>query len=149
MTTIQRLTDTLSVAPQIRAADLAALATQGFRSVINNRPDGESADQPANAVLAAAATRAGLAYRAIPVVSGQLQDTQVAEFGAALAALAAPVLAFCRTGTRSTMLWALHAARTQPLDAIEQAAADAGYSLDALRPHLETVRAQTPRQTSD
>jgi sulfide:quinone oxidoreductase len=141
MTTIKRLTDTLSVAPQISEADLATLAAQGFRSVINNRPDGESADQPASAVLAAAAARAGLVYREIPVVSGQLQDAQVTAFGAALAELPAPTLAFCRTGTRSTTLWALDAARVRPVADVVQTAAEAGYDLGALRPRLEKARA--------
>lgn len=141
---IKRLTDTLSVAPQISEADLATLAGAGFRSVINNRPDGESADQPASAALAAAAARAGLAYREIPVVSGQLQDAPVAAFGAALAELPAPVLAFCRTGTRSTTLWALDAARVRPPDEIVQTAAEAGYDLNALRPRLEEARARPP-----
>ena len=137
---IKRLTDTLSVAPQISESDLAALAAQGFRSVINNRPDGEAGDQPASAVLAAAAARAGLAYRDIPVISGQLQDTQVAAFGKALAELPAPVLAFCRTGTRSTTLWALDAVCARPVAEVVQTAAEAGYDLAALRPRLEQVR---------
>lgn len=144
MTTIKRLTDTLSVAPQISEADLATLAAQGFRSVINNRPDGESADQPASTVLAAAAARAGLVYREIPVVSGQLQDAQVTAFGAALAELPAPTLAFCRTGTRSTTLWALDAARVRPVADVVQTAAEAGYDLGALRPRLEQARAAGP-----
>lgn len=137
---IKRLTDTLSVAPQISEGDLAALAAQGFRSVINNRPDGEAGDQPASAVLAAAAARAGLAYRDIPVISGQLQDTQVAAFGKALTELPAPVLAFCRTGTRSTTLWALDAVGARPVADVVQTAAEAGYDLADLRPRLEQVR---------
>lgn len=137
---IKRLTDTLSVAPQISEGDLAALAAQGFRSVINNRPDGEAGDQPASAVLAAAAASAGLVYRDIPVISGQLQDAQVAAFGKALAELPAPVLAFCRTGTRSTTLWALDAVRARPVADVVHAAAQAGYDLDALRPRLEQAR---------
>ncbi len=140
MIPIKRLTDTLSVAPQISEADLAALAAQGFRSVINNRPDGEAHDQPASALLAAAAACAGLVYRAIPVVSGQLQDAQVMAFDAALAELPAPTLAFCRTGTRSASLWALDAARERPVDEIVQTAARAGYDLGALRPRLERAR---------
>jgi uncharacterized protein (TIGR01244 family) len=135
---IRELTDTLSVAPQIQPADFAALATQGFRSVVNNRPDGESADQPASAALEAAARAAGLAYRHIAVVSGQLQDGQVDAFAQALAELPKPVLAFCRTGTRSTMLWALGAARHTTADDVLQRAAAAGYDLSALRPRLQS-----------
>lgn len=135
---IRELTDTLCVAPQIQSTDLAALAAQGFRSVVNNRPDGESDDQPASAALEAAARAAGLAFRHIPVVSGQLQDGQVDAFAQALAELPKPVLAFCRTGTRSTMLWALGAARHATADEVLQRAAAAGYDLSALRPRLQS-----------
>ena len=134
MTSMHRLTDNISVAPQITAADLDALAAQGFRSIINNRPDGEAAGQPASAELQAAAQKAGLAYRHIPVVSGDLQQAQVVAFSEALAKLQSPVLAFCRTGTRSSMLWALQADGTA--DAILDAALAAGYDLSTLRPRL-------------
>lgn len=130
----KRLSEMLSVAGQIEPADLAALAARGFRSVINNRPDGEAAEQPASATLAAAAQRAGLHYRHIPVVSGQLQAAQVQAFAAALAALPGPVLAFCRSGMRSTTLWALQS--DADAEAILQAALAAGYDLSALRPQL-------------
>ncbi len=130
----KRLTAMLSVAGQIELADLAALVAQGFRSVINNRPDGEAPEQPASAVLATAAQRAGLHYRHIPVVSGQLQSAQVQAFAEALAALPGPVLAFCRSGTRSATLWALQSDAGAP--AILQAALAAGYDLSALRPQL-------------
>jgi len=131
---IHPLADQLSVAAQVDVADIAALAAQGFRSVINNRPDGEADGQPASALLEAAARQAGLAYRHIPVVSGQLSDAQVQEFADALDALPRPVLAFCRTGTRSTMLWALQAGGSA--DAILQIAQEAGYDLSALRSRL-------------
>ncbi len=133
---IRHLDDQLSVAPQIDPSELGALAAQGFRSVINNRPDGEAPDQPSSAAMEAAAERAGLAYASIPVVSGQLQDDQVQAFAAALAEMPTPVLAFCRTGTRSTMLWALGAARTASPDAVLARASEAGYDLSALRQRL-------------
>lgn len=131
---IHPLVDQLSVAAQIDVADIATLAAQGFRSVINNRPDGEAEGQPASTWLEAAARQAGLVYRHIPVVSGQLSDAQVQAFADALDALPRPVLAFCRTGTRSTMLWALQAGG--PADAILQIAQEAGYDLSALRSRL-------------
>lgn len=133
----KRLTDTLSVAVQIDADDIRALAAQGFRSLINNRPDGEEAAQPDSAALAAVAAQLGLAYRHVPVISGHVQDADVDDFAQALAALPPPTLAFCRTGTRSTMLWALDTARTQPVDEVLRTAAAAGYDLDALRPRLQ------------
>jgi uncharacterized protein (TIGR01244 family) len=131
---IHPLVDQLSVAAQIDVADIAILAAQGFCSVINNRPDGEAEGQPASALLEAAARQAGLVYRHIPVVSGQLSDAQVQAFAAALDVLPRPALAFCRTGTRSTMLWALQA--DGPVDAILQIAHQAGYDLSALRSRL-------------
>lgn len=124
----------LSVSTQIGVADIAALAAQGFRSVINNRPDGEEPGQPGNATLAAAASQAGLEYRHIPVVPGQLQQAQVSAFAAALVDMPGPVLAFCRTGTRSSTLWALQAKGSA--DAILETARTAGYDLSALRPRL-------------
>ncbi len=134
MTSMHRLTDNISVAAQISVADLDTLAAQGFRSIINNRPDAEAADQPANAELQAAALKAGFIYRHIPVISGDLQQAQVVDFAEALATLPPPVLAFCRTGTRSSMLWALQAKGTA--DAILDTALSAGYDLSALRPRL-------------
>jgi sulfide:quinone oxidoreductase len=131
---IHPLAGQLSVAAQIGVADIATLAARGFRSIINNRPDGEVDGQPASASLEVAARQAGLAYRHIPVVSGQLADAQVQTFADALVALPAPVLAFCRTGTRSTMLWALQA--DGPADAILRIAREAGYDLSALHSRL-------------
>ncbi|MFA6231144.1 MAG: TIGR01244 family sulfur transferase [Rhodanobacter sp.] len=131
---LRPLSNDLSVATQIVIADIAALAAQGFRSVINNRPDGEEPGQPSSITLATAARQAGLEYRHIPVVPGQLQDAQVTAFADALADMPAPMLAFCRTGTRSTTLWALQAKGTA--DAILETASRAGYDLSGLRPRL-------------
>lgn len=134
----KRLTDSLSVASQIDPADIVALASQGFRSLINNRPDGEAADQPASESLASAARHAGLDYRYIPIVPGQLQDTQVTDFSEALEQMAGPTLAFCRTGTRSTTLWALGAAHSGKcgVDDVLKTAAQAGYDLAGIKPRL-------------
>lgn len=131
---IQPLSNQLSVTSQIAPADVAALAVKGFRSIINNRPDGESDDQPSSAMIAAAAKQAGLEYRYIPVVPGQLQPAQVQAFAEALADMPSPVLAFCRSGMRSSTLWALQAPGTA--DAIVDTARAAGYDLSGLRQHL-------------
>ncbi len=131
---LHRLTEQLSVAAQISPEDMADLAAAGFRSVINNRPDGEVRDQPASALLAATAAEHGLDYRYLPVVPGQLSDRAAADFADALRNLPAPVLAFCRTGTRSTSIWALQA--TGDADAILGMARHAGYDLESLRPRL-------------
>ena len=132
---IHRLTEQLSVAAQISPDDIADLAAAGFRSLINNRPDGEAEGQPANALLAAAAASHGLDYRYLPVVSGQLSEQNAVDFSVALRSLPSPVLAFCRTGTRSCSLWVLQAAGDA--DAVFDTAHRAGYDLQSLRPRLQ------------
>jgi sulfide:quinone oxidoreductase len=134
------LTDKLSVSTQLALSDLTAAAQQGIRSIINNRPDGEAPDQPASAEIAAAAAALGLGYRHIPVVPGQIHDTDVADFSTALAELEAPVLAFCRTGTRSASLWALSAAAEVASPDLLSMARAAGYDLNTLKPRLDARR---------
>ncbi len=137
MTEFKTLTDTLSVAAQITPDDLAAARQAGFRTVINNRPDGESDDQPGSTELAHLAEQLGLHYHHQPVISGQITDANIEEFGRLYDAAEKPVLAFCRTGTRCTFLWALSQAATQPLEALASRAADAGYDLSGLMPRLQ------------
>ncbi|MEO9078510.1 MAG: TIGR01244 family sulfur transferase [Rhodanobacter sp.] len=130
-----RLTDQLSVAAQISVDDIATIAAQGFRSIINNRPDDEVEGQPANAELQAVAQQTGLAWRHIPVVSGNVNEVQASSFADALKQLPGPVLAFCRSGTRSSMLWVMQAKGTA--DSILATAEAAGYNLSNLRPWLD------------
>jgi sulfide:quinone oxidoreductase len=134
---IAKLTPFLSVAPQIGEGDIGVLASRGFKAIVNNRPDGEGEGQPTAAALKDAAERHGLQYRDVPVVSGQVTDADVAAFERAMAELKGPVLAFCRTGTRSSTLWALSEAPHLAPDAILEAAGNAGYDLSGLRPRLE------------
>jgi uncharacterized protein (TIGR01244 family) len=135
---LRKITDQLSVSAQISPQDLAEIAKAGFRSVINNRPDGEAPDQPGNDAMAAAAAGQGLAYRYLPVIPGQLSDERAAAFSQALRELPAPALAFCRTGTRSTTMWALQAG--DDADTVIGIAHAAGYDLEALRPRLQHGR---------
>ncbi len=134
---VRKLSDTVSVAPQLEPADLSEAARLGFRSVINNRPDNESLHQPHNSELAAIAQELGLAYHHQPVVSGALSLDDVLEFRRLLAQAPQPVLAFCRSGTRCTTLWALAQAGQGNAAAIIQAAAQAGYDVSGLRPMIE------------
>ncbi|MBB6188074.1 TIGR01244 family sulfur transferase [Rhodanobacter sp. MP7CTX1] len=130
---LRQLTDILSVSAQIDEADVDVLAGQGFRSVINNRPDGEVPGQPDSTVLAAAAARHGMAYMHLPVVTGQWHQDVVDAFGHSLHTLPTPILAFCRSGTRSCTLWALSAfAAGEDREAVIACAATAGYDLSAL-----------------
>jgi len=133
---VKRINDHVSVSPQISPADFPALKALGFTAVINNRPDGESPDQPSSATMQAAAEQAGLSYHFIPLgrdgVSPQLVDAETE----ALEGSAGPVLAFCRSGTRSTTLWALSQAGKVPAHEIVTAAAHAGYDISHLLGHL-------------
>ncbi|MDP4024689.1 TIGR01244 family sulfur transferase [Methylobacterium sp. NEAU 140] len=127
---VRRLSQDLSVAGQVVPADLAEAARAGFRAVICNRPDGEGADQPRFSEIEAAARAAGLDARYLPVASGAVSDADAADFAAALAALPKPVLAYCRTGTRSATLWSLsEGAGGRPLPEILATAKAAGYDL--------------------
>ena len=134
---IFKLTPDVSVAPQIEAEDLETIKAMGFRSIINNRPDQESAQQPGNDVIADKAAALGLDYRFIPVVSGSFNDEDVAQFRKALDEMEGPVLAFCRSGTRSSVMWALANAGWMPAREIIAAAGNAGFDLSALQPRLE------------
>ncbi len=136
-----RLTDTVSVAGQLTPADMVAAAAAGYVAVVNNRPDYEAGGQPTGAEIAAAAEAAGLRYIAIPVGAAGLGPAQVEAMAAVLAESDGPVLAFCRSGTRSTHLWALAAAqRGGDSAAIVSAAASGGYDIAGLKPALEQLR---------
>ncbi|WP_262054516.1 TIGR01244 family sulfur transferase, partial [Burkholderia thailandensis] len=129
---IRKLTDTLSVSPQLAAADLPAIAQAGFRAIVCNRPDGEGPDQPTVAEIDAAAKPFGIAVHYLPVDSGKVTDSQGEQFGALLGTLASPVLAYCRTGMRSATLWGLSQAGLRPLNDIVATGRAAGYDLAAL-----------------
>ena len=130
---IRRITDDFSVSPQIAVGDLPELRDRGFALVISNRPDGEDPGQPAAGVIAAASAAAGLAFRHIPVAGG-FPEAQIAEMADAISAAEGPVLAFCRTGTRSTLLWSLaQASDGGAPEAIAAAARDAGYDIAPVR----------------
>ncbi|MBX9862359.1 MAG: TIGR01244 family phosphatase [Hyphomicrobium sp.] len=129
---INKLTDEISVSPQIAPSDVAALAASGFRSIISNRPDGEGADQPLFAEIEKAARERGLEARYVPVASGKVSDSDTDAFRAALADLPKPVLAYCRTGTRSATLWSLAEAQVRPLTDILARTKAAGYDMSGV-----------------
>jgi uncharacterized protein (TIGR01244 family) len=124
------------VAGQIGAAEVAEAAAAGVTLIVNNRPDGEEPGQPPGAEIEAAARAVGLDYRHI-AVAGSVSAEQVEEMAGALAGARGKSLLFCRSGTRSTFLWALARTRmgADGETLIGQAAA-AGYDLSPLRPHL-------------
>ena len=110
---------------------------EGYAVIVNNRPDGEQPGQPTDADMATAAQAAGIGYVAIPVDHSGFAEDQVARMAEVLSGAAGPVLAYCRSGTRSTWLWALARARLgdDPAALIGKAAA-AGYDLSPLAPML-------------
>ena len=133
---IRKITDQFFVAPQISETDLAAIKERGIKSIICNRPDGEGADQPAFEKLSQTATLLGLEMRHIPVSGGLFCDVDVANFAAELAALPKPVLAYCRTGTRSATLWSLSQSKERPLADILSATKAAGYDMSGVVPRI-------------
>lgn len=136
---IRPLDEALSISPQIASEDLLAIAALGYRSVISNRPDGEAPDQPSAADLRQAAEAVGLIFAHAPVVGGAISDQDIADFRQTLANLPKPVFGFCRTGTRTTILWALANAADVAVDDLISRAQAAGYDLSALRPRLEGI----------
>jgi sulfide:quinone oxidoreductase len=131
---LKRLTPELAVATQMAPADLAAIAAAGFTTVICNRPDGEQPGQPGHEAMAQAAGALGLRFEYQPVVTGQVTPEQGQVFGDLLAQARGPVLAYCRSGMRSTTLWAYSQAGRQPWQSLLQTAAQAGYDLSRLAP---------------
>lgn len=144
---IKKISSFLHVSSEVCVEDIGIAAAQGIKSIINNRPDGEAEDQPLSSELEAAAQRHSLVYQHIPVTPGKLGEENVAQFRAALETLPTPVLAFCRTGTRSTTLWAINEAQHADVDAILSTARAIGYDLKELRPRLEKVAASSGAAT--
>jgi uncharacterized protein (TIGR01244 family) len=133
---VKRINDRVSVSPQIGPDDIPALKAAGFATIINNRPDGEAPDQPSAAVMQAAAENAGMAYHYIPLGRDGVSPQMVEDTKTVLEGSSGPVLAYCRSGTRSTTLWALSQAGEMPAQEIVQAAAHAGYDMSHLLGHL-------------
>lgn len=130
----RRIDDSISVAGQIGTDQVAQAAAQGFRMIVNNRPDEEQPGQPSGDEIRAAAEAAGLAYRAIPITHAGFSPNQVTAMREALAAADGPVLAFCRSGTRSTFVWALaRGAEGEDGEALAAKAAAAGYDISPIR----------------
>lgn len=134
---IRRITPNVAVSDQVMPEDIAVLKAMGFKAIIGNRPDGEVADQPSWSAIESAAQAAGLKTAFIPVTPGQLRDDQALEFRAAVTGFDKPVLAFCRSGSRSAQLWALAARDRLSTDEVIRMAATAGYDLSAMRDRLD------------
>lgn len=139
---LRKLSEDFAVAPQIGPQDVATAAAKGYRLIVNNRPDGEDPSAPQGAAIEAAAHAAGLAYVAVPITHAGFSLPQVEALGRAMLNAPGPVLAYCRSGTRSAHLWALAKARDGAApDGLIDAAAAAGYDLSGMRPTLEAFAA--------
>ncbi|MFV1919687.1 TIGR01244 family sulfur transferase [Sphingomonas sp. MJ1 (PH-R8)] len=135
----KQLDDGFAVSPQLTLGDVARAAREGYRAIISNRPDGEEAGQPTAATIRAEAERHGLAFAHIPIESGKATDADADEMRRALDTLPGPVLGFCRSGARSTTLWALaNADRADPTALIWKASA--AHDIAALEPALQRRR---------
>lgn len=140
-----KISDNFSAAGQLRPEDMAEVAAQGFKTVINNRPDGEGGpEQPSSEACRAAAEEAGLTYHYIPMTTQTLSVELLGDFHRAVTDSPQPVLAHCRSGARSTALWALNEAsyNGREVEEVIRRAKEAGYDLSNMQPLLEAYAAQ-------
>lgn len=133
---LRKITDDFSVSPQIDAEHMPEIAGAGFRSVICNRPDGEEPGQPLCDMIAEAARAEGLEFRMIPISSGMISASALEEFRTALKDLPKPVLSYCRSGTRCTILWSIAQYGKLDDEEILSRTATAGYDMTGLLAQL-------------
>lgn len=139
---IRPITPTYAVSPQIALEDLPAIKAAGFTTVINNRPDGEIPPHLHHAQMQAAATALGLTYVQNTVIGGAMTDANVAAQGKAIAAANGPVFAYCASGNRSSVVWALSNAGKLPTDDLIGLPAKFGYQLEGLRGQIDALAAK-------
>lgn len=142
MSDFRQINDTFIASPQIGLEDIAEAKARGVTLVINNRPDDEEPGQIAGDAIAAAAHAADMDYRAIPVTHAGFGQGQVDAMADALASTDGPILAYCRSGTRSTLLWALAQAKqgVNP-SVIASQAANGGYDVSPIRQLIDMLSA--------
>lgn len=130
------LTDQYSVYGQLDDGLIRKAAEDGFQAIINNRPDNEEPGQPSSADLKAVADELGLAYHHVPIVPGQISEDDVSAMKAAFDSAPGKTLGFCRSGMRSTCLWALANPDAEDADSLINRAANAGYDISGMKPKL-------------
>lgn len=133
---VRKITDTYSVSPQIDVSDLAKIAEAGFTTVICNRPDEENPANLQAAVMADAAKDLGLDFQVLPLTHQTMTPENILRQKALIEGSEGPTLAYCASGTRSTIAWALGQAGEMSADDILLRAIKAGYDLERLRPAL-------------
>jgi len=138
MSSIVRITDTFAVTGALDAAGIAEAARLGFRAILSNRPDGEEDGQITAREEARLAWAAGLQFRHVPAAKHDVMTDEVIEGTAdALVGLKGPVLAHCKSGMRSLIIWAAATSRSQPVDCVLETLRASGHDLDFLRDDLE------------
>ncbi len=139
----RKITDGIYASPQITPDQIAEATALGIKLIVNNRPEGEGDDQTPGEEIEAAARAAGMDYVAIPVTHSGFSEPQVKAMADALDAAQGGVLAYCRSGTRSTLLWALaEASQGGDPDALTNMAAKAGYDVSPIRPLMDMLKAR-------
>ncbi|MCC9623104.1 TIGR01244 family phosphatase [Thalassospira sp. MA62] len=133
---MKRLSDEVTVSPQLPIEAIQDIADAGYKTIICNRPDDEDPGQPSFAEIAAKAKEAGMTAIFQPVASGNVSDADADAFAANLDSAPKPVFAYCRSGTRCTILWSLANAGKVPANDIIKAAADAGYDMSPILPRI-------------
>lgn len=136
---IRAITPDYAVSPQIEPGDLPAIKAAGYATVIDNRPDGEIPPHLHASEMRRAAEALGLTFIANPVIGGAMTMDNVTAQAAAIAASAGPVFAYCASGNRSSMVWALASAASRPVEELVGLPARFGYQLDHLRPQIEAL----------
>jgi len=139
---IRKITDRYCVTPQITAEDIAAIHAAGFDTIICNRPDAEVPTEQSVAKMRAAAEAAGLAFHDLPLTHDSMTAERIARQRTICDEADGPVLAYCASGTRCTVVWALGQTAHRPVSEIVSMAQSAGYDLAPLRPRLEEMAAQ-------
>lgn len=136
---IRPLSESYAVSPQIAPEDLAAIRAAGYTTVIDNRPDAEIPGELQSAEMRSAAEALGLSFVANPVIGGALTMENVEAQAAAIAAAPGPVFAYCASGNRCSIVWALAQAGQRPADELIGIPARFGYNLEHLRPQIEAL----------
>ena len=142
---IRALTPDYAVSPQIEPGDLPAIKAAGYEMVIDNRPDGEIPPHLHTAEMRRAAEAEGLVFVANPVIGGALTMENVTAQAAAMKAAGGPVFAYCASGNRCSIVWALTQAGKRPVDELVEIPARFGYKLDHLRPQIEALASKAAR----
>ena len=139
MARIVRLSPGYAVAGELSAADFAEIKAQGFKSIIANRPDGESMTQLSAAQTEALALENGMAFKYLPLVMADVLEARTSTATkAAIETLPGPILAFCRSGTRSAMAWAGTMSKTQPVETVMAALTNANFEIPGLASELQS-----------